>query len=78
MDLVIALVAAAVVAGVCVAAFLAQRSIASIRGIKASLETFRADVEPAARQVIGLAQEAAGRAQGLPSSVDAVRAAWRP
>ena len=58
-------VAAALVAAVAVCVFLVLRTVGSLKRLKASLDGFRGEVEPVAREVIELAEEAATRAQGL-------------
>jgi hypothetical protein len=58
-------VAAAFVAAVAVCAFLVLRTVGSLKKLKASLNEFRTEAEPLAREVIALAEEAASRAEGL-------------
>jgi hypothetical protein len=61
-------VAAAFVAAVAVCVFLVLRTVGSLKALKASLNEFRTEVEPLAREVIALAEEAASRAEGLAAS----------
>ena len=60
--------AAALVAAVSVCAFLVLRTVGTLKRLKASVDEFRAEAEPLAREVIALAEEAATRAQGLAAS----------
>jgi hypothetical protein len=61
-------VAAAFVAAVAVCAFFVLRTVGSLKKLRASLDAFRAEAEPLAREVIALAEEAASRAEGLAGS----------
>jgi hypothetical protein len=58
-------VAAALVAAVSVCVFQVLRTIGILRKMKAGLLQFRREVEPLAREVVALAEEAATRAQGF-------------
>jgi hypothetical protein len=71
--LAVGAVAAAFVAAVSVCAFLVLRTVGNLKQLKASVNEFRAEAEPLAREVIALAEEAASRAQGLAESRTASR-----
>jgi hypothetical protein len=66
--LAVGAVAAAFVAAVSVCAFLVLRTVGNLKQLKASINEFRAEAEPLAREVVALAEEAASRAQGLAES----------
>jgi len=66
--LAVGAVAAAFVAAVSVCAFLVLRTVGNLKKLKASLNEFRAEAEPLAREVVALAEEAASRAEGLAAS----------
>ena len=66
--LAVGAVAAAFVAAVSVCAFLVLRTVGNLKRLKASVNEFRAEAEPLAREVVALAEEAASRAQGLAAS----------
>jgi hypothetical protein len=66
--LAVGAVAAAFVAAVSVCAFLVLRTVGNLKQLKASVNEFRAEAEPLAREVVALAEEAASRAQGLAES----------
>ncbi len=68
MVLAVGAVAAAFVAAVSVCAFLVLRTVGNLKKLKASLNEFRAEAEPLAREVVALAEEAASRAEGLAAS----------
>ncbi|HEY2668688.1 MAG TPA: hypothetical protein VGK51_17795 [Actinomycetota bacterium] len=68
MVLAVGAVAAAFVAAVSVCAFLVLRTVGNLKQLKASINEFRAEAEPLAREVVALAEEAASRAQGLAES----------
>lgn len=68
MVLAVGAVAAAFVAAVSVCAFLVLRTVGNLTQLKASVNEFRAEAEPLAREVVALAEEAASRAQGLAES----------
>ena len=66
--LAVGAVAAAFVAAVSVCAFLVLRTVGNLKRLKASVNEFRAEAEPLAREVVALAEEAASRAEGLAGS----------
>ena len=68
MVLAVVAVTAAFVAAVSVCAFLVLRTVGNLKQLKASLNEFRAEAEPLAREVVALAEEAASRAEGLAAS----------
>ena len=65
--LAVGAVAAAFVAAVSVCAFLVLRTVGNLKQLKASVNEFRGEAEPLAREVVALAEEAASRAEGLAS-----------
>ena len=67
MVLAVGAVAAAFVAAVSACAFLVLRTVGNLKRLKASVNEFRAEAEPLAREVVALAEEAASRAEGLAS-----------
>lgn len=67
MVLAVGAVAAAFVAAVSVCAYLVLRTVSNLKTLKASVNEFRAEAEPLAREVVALAEEAASRAEGLAS-----------
>ena len=68
-------VAAALVAAVAILAFLLARTVGGLKTLKKSLDAFRGEAEPAAREILRLAEQAASRAEGLQAGIARVLAA---
>lgn len=77
MKLAVGTVAAALVAAASVLTFCLFRTLSGLRALKAALDRFRNETEPLGRRVLEMAGEATTRAQGVPRSVEAIKAAIR-
>lgn len=77
MNVAVGVVTAALVAAVAILLFLLARTLGGLRTLKRSLDGFRGEAEPAAREILRLAEQAASRAQGMQAAIGRVQAAAR-